>query len=115
VGAIFSTKQDPKPVLAGLAIGPLVGVAAGAIALPRLRQRSKDGPVPVEKQVEKEVAARECKPSRASVEESALAAALRGAKDAVRIAEWQPLVGAMPMPGNTSRSTFVIGVNGRWW
>jgi hypothetical protein len=37
VGAVLSSKVDPRPVLAGLAAGPLVGMGVGALVLPRLR------------------------------------------------------------------------------
>ena len=37
VGALFSTREDPRPVLAGLLVGPAVGLGVGAIVLPQLR------------------------------------------------------------------------------
>jgi hypothetical protein len=37
VGALFSKRDDPRPALAGLLIGPAVGLATGAVILPRLR------------------------------------------------------------------------------
>jgi hypothetical protein len=37
VGALFSTREDPRPVLAGLLVGPAVGLATGAIVLPYLK------------------------------------------------------------------------------
>jgi hypothetical protein len=37
VGAAFSTRDDPRPALAGLLIGPAVGLGAGAILMPRVR------------------------------------------------------------------------------
>jgi len=37
VGAPLAAQTDPRPVLAGLAIGPAVGLAVGAIVLPKLR------------------------------------------------------------------------------
>lgn len=37
VGAALSSKENPGPVLAGLAAGPLVGMGVGALVLPRLR------------------------------------------------------------------------------
>jgi hypothetical protein len=35
-GAIFSSANNPRPVLAGLTIGPAVGITVGAFVLPRL-------------------------------------------------------------------------------
>jgi hypothetical protein len=37
LGAVLSTRSDPRPILAGLAIGPLAGMAGGALLLPALR------------------------------------------------------------------------------
>ena len=37
VGALFSKSDDPRPALAGLLIGPAVGLTAGAIVLPSLK------------------------------------------------------------------------------
>ena len=37
IGAPFATKQDARPVLAGLAIGPAVGLITGYFLLPKLR------------------------------------------------------------------------------
>jgi hypothetical protein len=37
IGAPFATKQDARPVLAGLAIGPAVGLVTGYFLLPKLR------------------------------------------------------------------------------
>jgi hypothetical protein len=37
VGALFSTRTDPRPALAGLLVGPAVGLATGALVLPHLR------------------------------------------------------------------------------
>ncbi|MES1208645.1 MAG: hypothetical protein ABUS79_22130, partial [Pseudomonadota bacterium] len=36
-GAPFASRGEPTPILAGLAIGPAVGMTVGAIVLPRLR------------------------------------------------------------------------------
>jgi hypothetical protein len=38
VGAPFTSRGQPRPILAGLAIGPVVGMVAGAFALPHLRR-----------------------------------------------------------------------------
>jgi hypothetical protein len=40
VGAALSSKDDPRPILAGLAAGPLLGIATGAVLVPRLRSSS---------------------------------------------------------------------------
>ncbi|MEO7670098.1 MAG: hypothetical protein ABIW57_12210, partial [Polyangia bacterium] len=36
-GAPFASRGEPRPILAGLAVGPAVGMAVGALVLPRLR------------------------------------------------------------------------------
>jgi hypothetical protein len=43
VGAALSSKDDPRPILAGLAAGPLLGLATGAVLVPRLRSSSSSG------------------------------------------------------------------------
>jgi hypothetical protein len=43
VGAALSSKEDPRPILAGLAAGPLLGIATGAMLVPRLRSSSSSG------------------------------------------------------------------------
>jgi hypothetical protein len=37
VGAALSSKDDPRPALAGLPAGPLLGIATGGVLVPRLR------------------------------------------------------------------------------
>jgi len=44
VGAPFSTPSNRTPILAGLAIGPTVGMLAGGLALPRLRKVAHGSP-----------------------------------------------------------------------
>jgi hypothetical protein len=44
VGAPFSTPSSRTPILAGLAIGPTVGMLAGGLALPRLRKVDHGSP-----------------------------------------------------------------------
>ena len=43
VRAALSSKDDPRPALAGLAAGPLLGIATGAVLVPRLRSASSSG------------------------------------------------------------------------
>jgi hypothetical protein len=38
VGALFSTRENSRPALAGLLIGPAVGLTAGAVVLPHLNR-----------------------------------------------------------------------------
>jgi hypothetical protein len=48
VGALISSRTDPRPALAGLLIGPAVGLATGAVVLPHLRTLSRgDAPAAV--------------------------------------------------------------------
>ena len=40
IGAVFSNSSNPRPVLAGLALGPVVGIGAGLIVVPRLHRNA---------------------------------------------------------------------------
>ena len=42
IGAPFSSRQDARPVLAGLAVGPAVGMIVGAVLLPKLKAAMGD-------------------------------------------------------------------------
>lgn len=48
IGAPFSTKDDPRPIFAGLALGPVVGMVAGGLLLPKLKQLGDGGDVAAE-------------------------------------------------------------------
>ena len=41
VGAALSSQSNPRPVLAGLALGPAIGLGAGAIIVPHLRHKAE--------------------------------------------------------------------------
>ncbi|MGC4118726.1 MAG: hypothetical protein QM765_30040 [Myxococcales bacterium] len=118
VGAAFSSKNDPAPVLAGLAIGPAVGIAAGAIALPKLRPMLPNAKQPAPALGPGGDGAKEdvkaSMPRQAPAGSSALSQGLRGLGEVVKVADWMPLVGTMPAPGNGG-SSLVIGVHGRTW
>jgi len=127
VGALFSSPDNPKPVLAGLAVGPLVGLATGAIALPRLRRPAITtsawssmfaghltadlapdlSPALAEQNSAEVLAAR--KPSFLGSVANELAP-LRHLFD---VASWSPMMGALPpAAGDTQPAPFIFGVQG---
>ncbi|MFN7132447.1 MAG: hypothetical protein ACK4N5_10205, partial [Myxococcales bacterium] len=105
-GAVFSTRERPQPVLAGLAAGPVVGMAAGALALPKLRKvlDSADKPKRPEREEQRET----------SYFESGDVFG-RGFTRVVGVAEWQPMVGNLPPAQGTQEMPTVIGVSGKLW
>ena len=123
VGALFSSPENPKPVLAGLAVGPLVGLATGAIALPRLRRPTVTtsalspkfaghlitdlAPAITERNSAEVLATR--RPSFLGTVANELAP-LRHLFD---VASWSPMMGALPpAAGDTQPAPFIFGVQG---
>lgn len=96
VGAIASSKDNPAPILAGLAIGPVVGMGAGAIIWPRVRGSVSSEP-------EKTAFLTDDEPVGT------------GFASALRITEWQPLMGALPARDGSGESTMVMGAQGKLW
>lgn len=128
-GAVLSSHSDPRPVLAGLTIGPAVGIAAGAIALPRLRQVAREAGSTVSSlNVWQKVAAffhsEDASPKYAYSSDileargkpGILARAAHHLGQAVEITSWSPMIGALPAaPGTTDGNTpLFIGVSGFW-
>ncbi|HEY0706738.1 MAG TPA: hypothetical protein VGG33_08075, partial [Polyangia bacterium] len=110
-GAIFSSRSDPQPVLAGLAVGPAVGMAIGALTLSRLRAaRGPASTSPPEAE------------GTADVTTEATAHTLgpsgrfrRRLREAIDITSWTPMVGALPEPGGGTApgpAPLFVGVSG---
>jgi hypothetical protein len=130
VGAVLSSKTDPRPVLAGLTIGPAIGLTVGALVLPRLHSLIHSEPVSFFDLGRRQVAA-----LSVTLGDGMPAADLTSADvlagnegpgflsrtfhhmgEAFEITQWAPMVGALPpTPGAPSGSTpFVFGVSGFW-
>ena len=132
VGAVLSSQTDPRPVLAGLTIGPAMGITAGALVLPRLHSylRSGSDPVSYFDLGRRQVAAMSVFPADGAPAADLSSADVLAAREApgllrrlaghlgqtFQITEWAPMVGAMPpVPGAPSGSNpFVFGVSGFW-
>jgi hypothetical protein len=132
VGAILSSQADPRPVLAGLTIGPAVGITAGALVLPRLHSylRGSSDPVSYFDLGRRQVAAMSVSLADGTPAADASSADVLAARkapgllrrmaghlgQAFQITEWAPMVGALPpVPGAPSGSNpFIFGVSGFW-
>jgi hypothetical protein len=121
-GAIFSSKENPRPLLVGLAAGPLLGLGTGALVLPHLRARLRvqslrpatvagtlfdlsAGPPPRERFSSDILEAK--RPTFWSRNLPKLKHLLP------EVASYTPLIGALPAAPGTSDSTpFLIGIAG---
>jgi hypothetical protein len=124
VGAVLSSKSNPKPILAGLAVGPAVGMAGGALILPMLRKLTDrpsarvSRPSAVARRSERDVPA-ETGTSLTSAEvladkrPSLLRRAAHRLDQLVGVASWTPMVGSLPPPpGSNEPPPFIIGATG---
>jgi hypothetical protein len=126
LGAALSSKDDPRPALAGLAAGPLLGIATGAVLVPRLRSPSSSHALwlPGRKvagfstQLGDATAGGDSKPmTSADVLAGAKPSIVKGAFHKLRnlfdVATWSPMVGALPQdPGTPGSAPFLMGVTG---
>jgi hypothetical protein len=130
-GAIFSSRTDPRPVLAGLTIGPAVGITVGALILPRLRSltQSDGGSVSFFNFGRRQVAGMSVSLGGSSAKDLTSADVLATHSgpgfftrfahhlgQAFDVTQWSPFVGALPAtPGDPSGSSpFIFGVSGNW-
>jgi hypothetical protein len=99
VGALFSNRSNRDPIFAGLAVGPVAGMATGALTLPALRKLGTRSSA---------TTASRAKPRRirASAHAGQLAMTMR---DLFTVADWQPMVGALPSLGLTDDAPPVGG------
>jgi hypothetical protein len=123
VGAALSSKDDPRPALAGLAVGPLLGLATGAVLVPRLRSSSESHSmfVPARKVAGLSVHLGDSAGSKdatsadvlASAKPSGVKHALHELRNLFDVASWSPMVGALPQaPGAPGAAPFLMGVTG---
>jgi hypothetical protein len=122
-GAIFSTRTNPQPVLAGLAVGPVVGIGTGAFVVPYLRHRAeaKVAFVPSAKVAGMRFdLSGENGKQRTSVDvlaERKPSRVLAGLKimqhSLFDVTNWTPVVGSLPpLPGDPNPAPFFMGVSG---
>jgi len=134
VAAPFTSRAAPGPILAGLAIGPAVGMVTGALLLPHLRgpspsvaRRSPGFFTRVAQAVEPKHrasrggAAPEATSSSgtlaSSAGESATRRFARALDETIRVTDCAPLIGALPQADSAPPGTpppFIAGVTGHW-
>jgi hypothetical protein len=128
VGAALSTSSNPRPVLAGLALGPLVGIGVGSVIVPRLRSHDDSSVsfVPARKiapaHFELSDPATSARPAHTTTSADVLAAhkpstvmaALkRVQRNLFDVTNWTPVMGALPpLPDDPNPAPFFIGVSG---
>ncbi len=105
VTAIPSTRENPSPILAGLAIGPAVGMVAGAIIWPHIRGAEPEEPSRLEDPAGVGGAS-----SGAMSEVSTASVA-----SAFRITEWDPLMMVVPSREGSTEAPMMFGVRGKLW
>jgi len=130
VAAPFTSRDEPGPILAGLAIGPAAGMLAGALVLPHLRAgdapasgRAASAPGTFTRLVR----AMGPKPRRAggnapaaqasTDDEPAARRFARVLDETVRVTDCAPLIGALPQAQSAPPGTpppFIAGVTGHW-
>ena len=126
VGAALSSKDDPRPALAGLAAGPLVGIATGAVLVPRLRASGSSQSMFVPGRQVAGVSFRlgdsaggsdnvqvNSADVLASAQPSTIKHALHRLRNLFDVASWSPMIGALPQePGTPGAAPFLMGVTG---
>jgi hypothetical protein len=122
VGAALSTRSDPRPVLAGLSLGPVVGIGTGSIVVPYLRRRAAASAafVPSARVAGTRFELPEGGKQRNSTDvlaERKESRFLTGLKLAQRhlfdVTNWTPVFGSLPpVPGDPNPAPLFIGVSG---
>jgi|WetSurMetagenome_2_1015567.scaffolds.fasta_scaffold272541_1 hypothetical protein len=126
VGAALSSKDDPRPILAGVAAGPLLGLATGAVLVPRLRSSGESHSMFVagrkvagvslrlsDSTTGSDRAPRTSADVLAGAKPSRIKNALRPFRNLFDVASWSPMVGALPQdPGTPGETPFLLGVTG---
>jgi hypothetical protein len=131
LGSAFSSKDDPRPVLAGLAVGPLVGLVTGAIVMPSLRSSGDSHSLffsgrkvaGLSLRLGEGVASTEAMPIEsppgtsadilAGAKSSRVKGALKHLHSLFDVATGSPMVGALPpAPGTSNATPFLMGVTG---
>jgi hypothetical protein len=131
LGAALSSRSNPRPILAGLAIGPVVGMTGGALILPGLRKLSSRTSLHLQRgsavagmqfSFPPRAGAAESPPGESATSAEVLAdkappsllrRAGRRVKALVGVDSWTPMVGSLPpAPGTSGPPPFIIGAAG---
>jgi len=122
VGAALSSQSDPRPVLAGLAAGPVVGIATGSVVVPWLRRKAavaylrapEVAGVRFDLSAQDDGRQRDSTDVLAEAKPSTILAGLKLAhKHLFDVSNWTPVVGALPpQPGDPNPAPFFMGVSG---
>jgi hypothetical protein len=124
-GAVFSTSTNPRPVLAGLALGPIVGIGVGSIIVPRFRSHGDSSALfipsrtvaPVRYTLSGSTSSDHPGSSvdiLAARKPSTFVEALkRVQRNFFDVTNWTPVMGALPpLPDDPNPAPFFIGVSG---
>ena len=129
VGALLSTRTNPRPALAGLLIGPAVGLSTGALVLPKLRTlgsttRAATDPPPARAAAPRPPAAAalatetttDRTPTSADLWEGSRPRSLAGhIRRSFGVSRLMPVLGGMPASDPAAGPPpFVLGVAGLW-
>jgi hypothetical protein len=122
VGAALSSSSDPRPVLAGLAVGPVVGIGAGTLIVPWLRDKAASVSYRSSSKVAgahfdlttREAKQRDSTDVLAARKPSTIAAGLKRAqRHLFDVSNWAPVVGSLPpAPGDPNPAAFFMGISG---
>lgn len=124
VGAALSSQSNPRPVLAGLAAGPVVGIGAGALIVPWLRHKAEASVAyrrapqvagtHFDLSVQAESKQHDSTDVLAAAKPSRLAAGLKLAqRNLFDVSNWAPVFGSLPpAPGDPNPAAFFMGVSG---
>jgi hypothetical protein len=124
VGAALSSQSDPRPVVAGLAIGPAVGLGAGAFIVPHLRHKAEARAAylapPRVAGVRFDLTPAETGKPRTSADvlaerrPSRLLAGLKLVQHHLfEVTDWTPVFGALPpAPGDPNPAPLFMGIAG---
>jgi hypothetical protein len=126
-GAPFSSKAEPAPLLAGLAIGPAVGMLTGALVLPRLRRWAAQGSQVSWSRMQSSTVRGfrfdDRVPDKLTLSSQLLDAPngpgatpslLRRLSSVVDVTQWAPMIGALPTGQDTGPPPLLFGVTGLW-
>jgi hypothetical protein len=124
VGAVLSSSSNPRPVLAGLAAGPVVGIGAGALIVPWLRHKAdasvsyrratKVAGVHFDLSAQTEGKQHDSTEVLAAAKPSRIAASLKLAqRHLFDVSNWAPVLGSLPpAPGDPNPAAFFMGISG---